>query len=189
MKALVFLILNLMVLALVGKIEGLKLSAVYQPSALVMIFGPQLIYLLMNTGQGFGAFLKRTLTNRIEASDEELFRGASQLGLIQGIIGATLGTIYLFGNLDHGESLGRGMAFTLCCLFYAGFPMIAFFPYLKKSNGKGTAAFSGMAVVLIIIASLVVLEGLKENVNASRSNSLIDSSEKAERTVLVFPGL
>jgi len=189
MKAIVFLILNLMVLALVGKIEGLKLSSFFQPSALVMIFGPQLIYLLLNTGQGFGDLLKRALTNRIEASDEELFRGASHLGLLQGVLGALIGTIYLFGNLANSEGLGRGLAFALCCLFYAIFPMIVFFPFLKKSNGKATLAFSGMAVVLILIASLLVLEGLKENINSSRSNSSIDSSEKAENTVLIFPEL
>ncbi|MFM8269663.1 MAG: hypothetical protein ACKN9V_05680 [Pseudomonadota bacterium] len=189
MKALVFLTLNLMILAVVGKLEGLKLSSVFQPSALVMIFGPQLIYLLVNTGQGFGALLKRTLTNRVDSSDEDLFRGASHLGLLQGILGALLGTIYLFGHLDSSEGLGKGMAFALCCLFYAVFPMIAFFPFLKKSNGKATLAFSGAAVVLIIIASLLVLEGLKENINASRRNSSVDSSEKAERTVLVFPEL
>jgi len=121
------------VCVLVGVIqEGVHISALIQPTAGLIVYGPLLSYLIYRCGGDLFGFMKRVITGDISDEDTLTIERVCSLGLMFGGVSLVVGLIHTMGNLSDPSRLGGGVAVAFLSVVYAAVPSILLLPVTKR---------------------------------------------------------
>ena len=164
MLAFICVIFNLALLGFVGSLAGLTSRTLIQPEALILVFTPQILFVVVNLGMRKGyPVIRRLVSGAPNLSNEEIVEAIISLGLIYGFLGGCMGTAICLGQLADPKAIGRGLAFALGSLFYGIVPSILVLPGRIKAQGlqsNGIRVYVVVAVFLLGLCGATVLAAL-----------------------------
>lgn len=142
------------VICLAIYLSHMPLTAVIQPSALILVLGPQLIFLIFEYGQNIFGFISRLSQNAATELDQGNLAKAIALGMLFSAFGYILGTIQIMRNLNSVDQIGPGIALSLMSALYSAVTPILFIRSLSKEQLKTISFTLGMYIFLAATAAL-----------------------------------
>lgn len=125
MRTLILVVATFLIIICGSALEGVHASSFYQPSALLVVFGPLVTYLLFALDpKGALGFLKRVFQQKLDSDDIALLDRMGSLGFLFGSISVVIGFVHVFQNLADTSRLGAGVAVALVGLVYGAVPAI-----------------------------------------------------------------
>jgi flagellar motor component MotA len=159
MRAISLVVMTFGVFCAGAMLEGASFSSFFQPSAMLMVFGPLAVYLVTTLGMnGSFQFARRAFNSQVTVDDNQVFDRMGNLGFLFGGICVLVGFVHVFQNLADGTKIGAGIAVAMVGCFYGAIPAI-FGTLLSSSSSSGVNNQKGRTYMAAAAAVALFLLG------------------------------
>lgn len=140
-------------------LQGISVGVLLQPSAMVMVVLPVVVYLLYSYGSGLPGFAARLLKQELLDTDQAVLDTVISLGFVFGAISMVAGMVMTMANLSDSSKLGAGIALSFISAIYGATPAVLLLPLRSSATPAGnnvTKAGAFMAMVAFMLAANVM---------------------------------
>ena len=156
MKIILSWVVTTIVICAAFFLAKMPLTAVVHSGALVLVMGPQLVFLIFEYGPNIAGFFSRLSQNGVTEADRNNLAKAIQLGLMFSAFGFLLGIIQILRNADSLSTMGPGISLSLMSVLYAAISPILFIKFLVKEQIEPIAYKIGIYIVMTATALLAL---------------------------------
>ncbi len=160
MKSFLFVSVSVLVFLVVAYFHQIPLISFFAPTAILLVFGPLAVFLLVHVGKNnIGSFFRRIHRNEIKQEDEDIIFGLACIGLIMGFVGTVLSIVSLLYHPGAKGSVASALNLAVGSLLYGLLPPMFMFPFkmnLFRDRQSGLRFYSLAGTCLLILISYVV---------------------------------